>query len=99
MVGEIRDQETARIAVQASLTGHFVLSTMHTNDAVGTVNRIIDMGVEPFLVASVLKGVVAQRLIRRVCPACAVPLQPEPGALRYWNMAQDADLSRLVKAK
>lgn len=99
MVGEIRDQETARIAVQASLTGHFVLSTMHTNDAVGTVNRIIDMGVEPFLIASVLKGVVAQRLIRRVCNACAQPLQPEPAALSYWKIDPHADVGKLRKAK
>jgi general secretion pathway protein E len=70
MIGEIRDLETAQIAVQASLTGHLVLATLHTNDAPGAITRLVDMGVEPFLVASSLIGVVAQRLVRRLCPAC-----------------------------
>jgi general secretion pathway protein E len=70
MIGEIRDLETAQIAVQASLTGHLVLATLHTNDAVGAVTRLVDMGVEPFLVASSLLGVLAQRLARRLCPEC-----------------------------
>lgn len=70
MIGEIRDLETAQIAVQASLTGHLVLATLHTNDAVGAVTRLVDMGVEPFLVASSLLGVLAQRLVRKLCPAC-----------------------------
>lgn len=70
MVGEIRDVETAQIAVQASLTGHLVLSTVHTNDAVGAVTRLRDLGVEPFLLASTLRLIVAQRLVRRLCPAC-----------------------------
>ena len=70
MIGEIRDLETAQIAVQASLTGHLVLATLHTNDSVGAVTRLVDMGVEPFLVASSLLGVVAQRLLRRICPNC-----------------------------
>ena len=70
MIGEIRDLETAQIAVQASLTGHLVLATLHTNDAVGSVARLVDMGVEPFLVASSLLGVLAQRLVRRLCPHC-----------------------------
>jgi general secretion pathway protein E len=70
LVGEIRDLETARIAAQASLTGHLLLSTVHTNDAVGTIVRLIDMGLEDYLVAAVLKGVVAQRLVRCLCPAC-----------------------------
>ncbi|MFY9269833.1 MAG: type II secretion system ATPase GspE [Candidatus Manganitrophaceae bacterium] len=73
MVGEIRDRETATIAVQAALTGHLVLSTLHTNDAAGAVARLIDMGVEPFLIASSLVGIVAQRLIRKVCSRCAKP--------------------------
>ncbi len=76
MVGEIRDKETAEIAINASLTGHMVLSTLHTNDAPGAVTRLADMGVEPFLVASSLLGVVAQRLIRKVCTKCRVPHQP-----------------------
>jgi len=70
MIGEIRDLETAQIAVQASLTGHLVLATLHTNDAVGAVTRLVDMGVEPFLLSSSLLGVLAQRLVRKLCPAC-----------------------------
>ena len=77
MVGEIRDKETAEIAVRASLTGHLVLSTLHTNDSLGTITRLIDMGVEPFLVASSLTGIVAQRLIRKVCRDCAQEHAPE----------------------
>ncbi|MHA6192878.1 type II secretion system ATPase GspE [Pseudomonas wadenswilerensis] len=72
MIGEIRDLETAQIAVQASLTGHLVLATLHTNDAVAAVTRLVDMGVEPFLLASSLLGVLAQRLVRRLCPQCKV---------------------------
>ena len=71
MIGEIRDHETAQIAIQASLTGHLVLATLHTNDAPSAVTRLIDMGVEPFLLSSSLLGVLAQRLVRRLCPACA----------------------------
>jgi len=70
MVGEIRDEETARIAVQAALTGHLVLSTLHTNDAVGAITRLLDMGIESYLLASCLRGVVAQRLVRKVCRQC-----------------------------
>ena len=70
MIGEIRDRETAEAAVQASLTGHLVFSTLHTNDAAGAPNRLLDMGVEPFLVSSSLEGVLAQRLVRRLCPNC-----------------------------
>lgn len=76
MVGEIRDKETADVAIRASLTGHLVLSTIHTNDSLGTVTRLIDMGVEPFLVASSLSGIVAQRLVRRVCRDCAEEQAP-----------------------
>jgi len=74
MVGEIRDRETAEIAVQASLTGHLVLSTVHTNDAVGAITRLRDMKVEPFLIASTLRAVLAQRLVRRLCPDCRKPV-------------------------
>ncbi|MDE2367954.1 MAG: Flp pilus assembly complex ATPase component TadA [Burkholderiales bacterium] len=74
MVGEIRDTETARIAIQASLTGHKVLSTLHTNDAASAFVRLVDMGVEPFLLAASVRGVIAQRLVRRLCKACALPL-------------------------
>ncbi len=78
MVGEIRDRETAEIAVQASLTGHLVLSTVHTNDAVGAITRMRDMKVEPFLLASTLRAVIAQRLVRRLCPDCRAPVEAEP---------------------
>jgi len=71
LVGEIRDAETARIAVQAALTGHLVLSSIHANDAIGTVFRLLDLGVEPFLVSSALLGVIAQRMVRRICPDCS----------------------------
>ena len=70
MVGEIRDLGTAEIAVQVSLTGHLVMSTLHTNTAVGAVTRLMDMGVEPFLLSSSLVGVLAQRLVRMLCPEC-----------------------------
>lgn len=76
MVGEIRDKETAEIAINASLTGHLVLSTIHTNDAPGAITRLVDMGIEPFLVSSSLVGVVAQRLIRTICNVCAEPYEP-----------------------
>ena len=75
MVGEIRDRETAEIAVQASLTGHLVLSTVHTNDAAGAITRMRDMRVEPFLLASTLRAVIAQRLVRRLCPTCRRPVR------------------------
>ncbi len=87
MVGEIRDHETAEIAIQAALTGHLVFSTLHTNDAAGAVTRLLDMGVEPYLVASSLTGAVAQRLVRRVCPFCAEPTTPEDEALETLGIA------------
>ena len=73
LIGEIRDAETAQIAVQSSLTGHLVFSTLHTNDAPGAVTRLVDMGVEPYLVASSLESVLAQRLVRMLCPHCKQP--------------------------
>ena len=76
MVGEIRDLETAQIAVQASLTGHVVLSTLHTNDAPGAVTRLIDMGLEPFLISASLEAILAQRLVRRICPSCRTAYEP-----------------------
>ena len=78
MIGEIRDLETAQIAVQASLTGHLVLATLHTNDAVSATTRLVDMGVEPYLLSSSLLGVLAQRLVRRLCQACRIPYRPGP---------------------
>lgn len=77
MVGEIRDLETAQIAVQASLTGHVVLATLHTNDAPGAVTRLIDMGLEPFLIAASLEGILGQRLVRRICPTCRTAYEPD----------------------
>ena len=77
MIGEIRDLETSQIAVQASLTGHLVLATLHTNDAPGAVTRLIDMGVEPYLLASTLNGVLAQRLVRKLCVECRAPYEPD----------------------
>jgi len=81
MVGEIRDAETARMAIQAALTGHLVFSTLHTNDAAGAVARLLDLGVEPYLVASSLYGVLAQRLVRQICPQCKSPYQPSTSEL------------------
>jgi type IV pilus assembly protein PilB len=86
MVGEIRDPETASIAVQSALTGHRVLSTVHTNDAAGAITRFIDMGIEPFLVSSVMLVSIAQRLIRKVCPYCKKPYEPPAAALEYWDL-------------
>jgi type II secretory ATPase GspE/PulE/Tfp pilus assembly ATPase PilB-like protein len=82
MVGEIRDLETADIAIHAALTGHLVFSTLHTNDAPGAVTRLLDMGAEPYLIASVLEGVLAQRLVRVICSTCRAPHQPEMSDLR-----------------
>ncbi len=89
MLGEIRDLETATMAVQASLTGHFVFSTLHTNDAAGAVTRLVDMGVEPFLVNSALVAVLAQRLIRRVCPECKVPFDPTDEDLEELGISRE----------
>jgi type II secretory ATPase GspE/PulE/Tfp pilus assembly ATPase PilB-like protein len=89
MVGEIRDPETARMAIQSSLTGHLVFSTMHTNDAAGAITRLLDLGIEPYLVASSVMGVLAQRLVRKICPACAQSLHPDE-AERTWLGADAA---------
>ena len=92
MIGEIRDHETAIMAIQAALTGHLVFSTLHTNDAASTVTRLLDLGIEPYLVSSSLVGVLAQRLIRRVCPHCAEPYTPtaaELETLRYSPSAEE----------
>jgi len=85
MVGEIRDRETADIAIRAALTGHLVFSTLHTNDAPGAVNRLIDMGVEPFLLASSLEGILAQRLVRKICLKCKEPYKPDENLLKSLN--------------
>ena len=81
MVGEMRDIDTAQIAIQAALTGHLVLSTLHTNDAAGAINRLVDMGCEPFLVAASLEGVLAQRLVRTICKECRAPYEPSEAIL------------------
>jgi len=89
MVGEIRDLETAQISIQASLTGHLVLSTLHTNDASGAVTRLVDMGVEPFLIASSLEAVLAQRLVRRICVNCKTSYVPSGELLTQLNVAKE----------
>jgi type IV pilus assembly protein PilB len=86
MVGEIRDAETATIAVQAALTGHRVFSTLHTNDAAGAITRFVDMGVEPFLVSSVMIASFAQRLVRTICPQCKKPYKPPVEVLEFWGL-------------
>jgi len=87
MVGEMRDLETAQISIQASLTGHLVLSTLHTNDSPGAVTRLIDMGVEPFLISSTMVGVVGQRLVRMVCKMCRTPFEPTENQLAMLNLS------------
>ncbi|HTQ49733.1 MAG TPA: ATPase, T2SS/T4P/T4SS family [Candidatus Acidoferrales bacterium] len=87
MVGEMRDLETAQISIQASLTGHLVLSTLHTNDAPGAVTRLLDMGVEPFLISSTLMAVLAQRLVRTICPNCRTPFEPTEDQLGLLNLS------------
>ncbi len=89
MVGEIRDLETATMAIQSSLTGHLVFSTLHTNDAATAVTRLLDLGIEPYLVASSVIGVLAQRLVRRVCEACAQPHPPTPSELAWLGVSAD----------
>lgn len=89
MLGEIRDRETAEAAVQASLTGHMLFSTLHTNDASGAVTRLIDMGVKPFFVATALRAVLAQRLVRRNCPACATPHRPAAHEIAWMRLAPE----------
>ncbi len=88
LVGEIRDTETGEMAIQASLTGHLVFSTLHTNDAPGAITRLIDMGVQPFLVACSLMAVMAQRLVRRVCTKCKEPYQPTPEEIDFFNISK-----------
>lgn len=108
MIGEMRDVETARIAVQAALTGHLVFSTLHTNDAGSSITRLLDMGIEDYLLTSTLSGILAQRLVRTLCPACRTPYTPAPelrAQLQQWlrteddgNLPQDTDTPRLYQA-
>ena len=93
MIGEIRDLETAETAVQASLTGHLVLSTLHTNTAVGAITRLDDMGVEPFLLSSSLIGLLAQRLVRLLCPACREPYSPDSNERELMHLEPGADVT------
>jgi type II secretory ATPase GspE/PulE/Tfp pilus assembly ATPase PilB-like protein len=81
MVGEVRDLETAELAIRSALTGHLVLSTVHANDAPATATRLVDIGIEPYLVTSAIHLVMAQRLVRRICPHCAEPYEPNPNAV------------------
>ena len=98
MVGEIRDQETASMAITASLTGHLVFSTIHTNDAAGAVTRLVDMGIEPFLVTSSLMGVLAQRLVRRLCIHCRETYKPTATELSRLAIPAE-DFCRAVQSR
>ncbi len=99
MIGEIRDLETAEIAVQASLTGHLVLSTLHTNSALGALARLRDMGVESFLMSSSIVGLIAQRLVRKLCPHCKTPHQLRTDEMELMGLSADADISKVCEPK
>ncbi len=94
MVGEIRDRETAEIAIQASLTGHLVFSTVHTNDAVSSIVRLVDMGIENFLVSAALIGIVSQRLVRKICPNCKISYKPVYEIIKKYRLDEDTVLYR-----
>ena len=97
-VGEIRDGETASIAMRAAITGHLVLSTIHTNDALSAIERLLDIGVEPYLIASALRGVISQRLVRRICPHCRKEYMPDTNELELLfgkNAAKDEALAQM----
>jgi MSHA biogenesis protein MshE len=94
LLGEIRDRETADIALRASMTGHLVLSTLHTNDAISSATRLLDIGVEGYLVAASLRGVLAQRLVRRICERCAVPAEVDDQQLAWLDAVIGADRAR-----
>ncbi|OGO17976.1 MAG: hypothetical protein A2Z15_00440 [Chloroflexi bacterium RBG_16_50_11] len=96
LIGEIRDAETANIAIQSALTGHLVLSSIHANDSVGVVLRLLDLGVEPFLVSSALIGVVAQRMVRRVCPHCARPVKASPEEILVYAQEMGEEKSEFI---
>ena len=99
MVGEVRDYETAEVAIRASLTGHLVLSTLHTNDAAGAVTRLVDMGVEPFLVSSSLECLIAQRLVRLICPDCKTPVKIPESAFKDFNLPGKEKETRVYNGK
>lgn len=92
MIGEIRDGETAELAVRAALTGHTVLSTLHTNDAASTVSRLIDIGIPAFLLASSLRGVLAQRLVRKLCPSCKKKTTLAPSIASVFSLSPDCEV-------
>lgn len=92
-VGEIRDGETGSIAIRSAITGHLVLSTLHTNDAVSAIPRLVDIGVEPYLIANALRGVISQRLVRRICPHCKKPYRPGGDELDLLKLPDDADVT------
>jgi len=96
MIGEIRDEETAQIAVRAAITGHLVLSTLHTNDAPGAITRLVDMGVEPYLAADAIVAVIAQRLVRKLCPNCREPYTAEGNEMMILNLDKPVRLYRAV---
>ena len=96
MIGEIRDEETAQIAVRAAITGHLVLSTLHTNDAPGAITRLVDMGVEPYLAADAIVAVIAQRLVRKLCPNCKAPYKAEDNDKMILNLDKPVQLYRAV---
>ena len=99
MIGEIRDAETASIAVQAALTGHMVLSTLHTNDALSTIHRLVDMDIAPYLLGPALRCVVGQRLVPRICPDCAAPVQPTPAILKEFGLTPEQKLTGFKQGK
>lgn len=99
MIGEIRDKETAEIAIHAALTGHLVISTIHTNNAIGTINRLLDMGIEPYLIASAIICLVGQRLIRGICPKCKAPYQPSPSLLQELGIPASERIPTLYKGQ
>ena len=94
MIGEIRDPETAQIAIRASITGHLVLSTIHTNDAASSIARLVDMGIEPYLVSSSVVGVVAQRLVRKIRPRCKVSYRPDHAEMMLLKLTEPRELYR-----
>ena len=98
MIGEIRDKETGTIAIEAALTGHLVLSTLHTNDAPSAITRLIDMGVEPYLLSSALIGVIAQRLVRTICPECLTHYVATPELMRRYGWEGEGQV-RLARGR
>ncbi|MCX8042453.1 MAG: ATPase, T2SS/T4P/T4SS family, partial [Thermodesulfobacteriaceae bacterium] len=94
LVGEIRDKETAEIAIHAALTGHLVISTLHTNDAISTIARLVDMGIEPYLIASSITGIISQRLLRKICPYCKRDYQPSVSILNEFKLPVDTKFYR-----